>query len=607
MAGADSSAKQLDPNDRRPPAASSAHTDATEAFQRELYAAAGHGEKKTIGSSADSRGQNEKPKHQPTPAEAAATRSRLARDEYHMIIEDAAAIAYDPSNFSNLNKLEHLYDNRIRTNRDAVAYSAQALKFTGDPYNALMLDETSFPDQAARVGIQLAYPTDGDRAHGADNKPVAPTALQTIDKIDPDSPAAKAGLQKGDQITYVDSISMRGRSPEEIATILSGVAGTEVDVTVMRNGQQMTVEMTRPAPHAEPVDSPDGKTGKLGIEYGLLGDDGKHLRAEIPPGTQTNAKGAASEAQPNDVVISNIIPNSAAEQAGLKRGDVIRMVNGHKIAGETFEQIGRELRGNVGEAVDLHVMRQGKPLDIHAVRGEAKAIQNITAKDLGNGIEYIKVGAFSANTAQELRQAMEANARAKGIILDLRGNPGGLVDEAVKTAELMMKTGPLYTMRERVNSDPANPMFGSETVSITEQNRVTEKGRDGEQAHVYNDAREQPYLLNGRPLLILQNQNSASASEIVTGALHDDHVATTLGEKSYGKGVGQLQQEGSDSKNHYKLKVTNFRYFTPSGFWPGDANKNRIGIEPDIKVPDNLPAGDPQLDAGMDWMKKHVK
>jgi carboxyl-terminal processing protease len=604
MAGADSSDKHLQAPERTADASFGSHS-ATEAFHDELMADARKGGAKKGGGGGAAGAPHEQPHKKQTPEQVAAARASRAREEYKSILDDAATHAYDPNTFSGLPTLEHLYDNKIKNNRDAVAYAAQALKFVGDPYTALMLDEKSFPVQDAQVGINLAYPTDHDTTHGADNKPVPNGALQAIDSVDPNSAAAKAGLQKGDQITYIDGQPMRGRAPDEIGNILYGVNGTKVDVTVMRNGQQRTVEMTRVAPPGVQVDAPDGKTGKLGFVYGMLDQDHKHLatRTDKLSVNQNQSK----HPETNDIIIQSVLPNSAAEKAGLLRGDVIRGVNGHSIAGESFKDVANDLRGNVGEPLDLHILRKGAEQDVHAVRGEASIVQNVVAKDLGKGIEYIKVGAFEDATADDIKKAMESNPNAKGFILDLRGNPGGMVDAAVKTAELLMKDGPLYTMRERFTSDPAAPEFGTEKVSVTAQSHITERGRDGENPSVYNDPREEPYLLNGRPLLILTDGMSASASEILTGAMKDNHIATVLGEKTFGKGIGQLQAPGIDSTNQYKWKVTNFRYFTPSGFWPGDAHKNRIGIDADIKVADDLSAGDPQLDAGISWMEKKLK
>jgi C-terminal processing protease CtpA/Prc len=531
----------------------------------------------------------------------AGKRANAARGQYRSILEDAAAEAYAP--IQNLDKLEHLYDKRIATNRDAVAYAAQALKFTGDPYNTLILNESNFPDQDAGVGIHLTMPTDDNAGHGAKNQPVGQNDLQPIASVDPNSEAAKAKLAAGDQITAVDGISMRGYAPDDIDRVLGGVVGTKVDVTVVHDGQERTVHMQRRTSAPVTVAPPDDKTGKIGMEYGMLAPDHKHLEP-VTKDAHVNSDVASTQPQTDDIIVAAIMNNSAAEKAGLHRGDVVRQVNGHNIAGETFEKVAEELRGKVGEPIDLTVLRDGKQQTLHVVRGQL-TYPNVAAKDMGDGIEYIKINNFEDGTlAGQLQKIMQENAKAKGFILDLRGNPGGLVDQAVSTAELFVKDGPLYSTRDRVTGDPKNPKFETTKVGVTSTNVVNEFLPDGGGSNTSSRLRDQPYLLNGRPMLVLTNGQSASASEIVTGALHDNKIATTLGEKTYGKGIGQTLQDGDLPS--YKLKMTTFRYFTPSGFWPGDAHKNRIGMDPDITVPDDLTAGDPQLTAGMEWMKKHL-
>ncbi len=119
------------------------------------------------------------------------------------------------------------------------------------------------------------------------------------------------------------------------------------------------------------------------------------------------------------------------------------------------------------------------------------------------------------------------------------------------------------------------------------------------QPQVRKTKRDTPYLLNGRPLVILTNGNSASASELLAGALHDNGVAKLIGEKTFGKGIGQSYTENSG----FTAITTTFRYYTPKGYWLGDAHNHRIGIKPDIPVQDSLLQGDPQLEAA----KKHLR
>ena len=241
--------------------------------------------------------------------------------------------------------------------------------------------------------------------------------------------------------------------------------------------------------------------------------------------------------QQNEVVMV-VDPHEGfpAQKAGLLAGDVILEVNGKSVENLTSSEVSEKLKGKPGIEVTLKVDRAGTPITVKIVREEIKfspvPYYGMVSEDVG----YIKLSSFTKTASQDVKSAyqdLEDKQGMKKLIFDLRGNGGGLVIEAVKIVNMFVEQG-------------------TEIVSI--------KGRDVEVNKTYI-AHERPMALQTR-LVVLVDENSASASELVSGALQDLDRAVIIGQTSFGKG---LVQRPLDLKYNAKLKVTIAKYYTPSG------------------------------------------
>lgn len=287
-------------------------------------------------------------------------------------------------------------------------------------------------------------------------------------------------------------------------------------------------------------------------------------------------EGIGAEIGVKDNVITVIAPidGMPAAKAGLRANDKIMAVNGTSTAGWTAEQAVQVIRGPKGTIVTLTIGRAGekKPFDVKITRGLI-VVKSVKAV-IKNGIDTIKISQFNSDTSDLMQQAADAavKAKVKGIILDLRNNPGGYLDAAVNVASLWVKSGSV----------------------------VSEKYSDGtKKAYAANGNAE----LGGLPTIVLVNGGSASASEIVAGALKDDGLATLLGEKTFGKGSVQEVENLPDGSS---LKITVAEWLTPGGY-----NINHQGLEPTIKVvltdKDFAADKDPQLAAALTKLKIMIK
>lgn len=320
---------------------------------------------------------------------------------------------------------------------------------------------------------------------------------------------------------------------------------------------------------------------------------------------QTGAKDA--QTQPT---ILRVFDGTSAAEANLHKGDVIVRVDGQDTSHANIDNVVPLLRGAIGTSVDVVVNRHGELIDRKLTRANIETPSVDKPRDMGNGITYIRVEDFNnRNTAHDLMTALQANPSSKAFIIDLRDNPGGLVDQALQAAELFIPEGVLLHERTRESSDPSAPIYSNVTYRADANSQLTTTVVDGQQPETDADSR-MPDVVGKRPIVLLTNRGSASASEIFTGALHDTGKATTVGDTTYGKGIAQLLMQGGPEGT--MSKVTQSHYTTPSGIWPGDAAKNKIGLQPDIKVaqPDNIEYGSPQdaqLNAAVDNLLKRIK
>ncbi len=257
------------------------------------------------------------------------------------------------------------------------------------------------------------------------------------------------------------------------------------------------------------------------------------------------------------VKVMSPIDNTPASRGGVQPNDLITHLDGEPIKGLTLEQAVEKMRGPVNTAITLRIQRKGveKPVEIKLVR-EIISIRNVRYK-IEDDVGYIRLVTFQGErTISQLNEAIREikekipNDKLKGYILDLRNNGGGLLDQAIAVSDAFLERGEIVSTRGRTE--------GSQ--------RYNAKSGD---------------LTNGKPLIVLINGGSASASEIVAGALQDHKRATLLGSRSFGKGSVQTVMPIG---NFGALKLTTARYYTPSG-----RSIQAKGIQPDIELIQDLP------------------
>src|ERR1700747_3109882 len=251
------------------------------------------------------------------------------------------------------------------------------------------------------------------------------------------------------------------------------------------------------------------------------------------------------------VKVVSPIDDTPAARAGLKPGDLITHLDGDPVQGMTLPEAVEKMRGPVSSEIKLTIRREGKePFDVKLTRATIK-IQSVRSHLEGDNIAYIRITTFNEQTDVGLHNAMknlkqQAGGKLLGVVLDLRNDPGGLLDQAVAVADAFLEKGEI----------------------------VSTRGRRSEDAQRYN-ARPGD-IAAGLPLVVLINGGSASASEIVGGALQDHHRAILLGTKSFGKGSVQTI---IPLPGHGAMRLTTARYYTPSG-----RSIQAKGIDPDIVV-----------------------
>lgn len=250
------------------------------------------------------------------------------------------------------------------------------------------------------------------------------------------------------------------------------------------------------------------------------------------------------------LTIISPIEDTPAWEAGIKPGDKVVAVDGTSTKGLSLVEASQLMRGKKGTKTILTIVRDGEddPRDIHIVRGNVK-IRSVKFTDLDDGYAYVRVTSFIEHTARDLEKTLEDMTKKggiKGAIIDLRRNPGGLLDQAIKVSDMFLKDGTIVSTMGR---DAKN----KEVVTASKKGKFTEF-----------------------PLVILMNEYSASASEIVAGALQDNQRALVMGNRSFGKGSVQHVIKLGDGSG---LKLTIARYYTPSG-----KSIQAEGITPDIDL-----------------------
>ena len=250
------------------------------------------------------------------------------------------------------------------------------------------------------------------------------------------------------------------------------------------------------------------------------------------------------------VKVISPIDDTPASKAGLKAGDYIVKINNTQVQGKSLMEAVELMRGPVGSSIEITVRRRGeKKALIFNIKREIIEVQSVKFELLEDNIGYIRLTSFNENSSTQIKEKIEKlnkNKNLKGYILDLRNNPGGLLSQAIEISDFFLENGEIVSTRSRQSSE--------------NRKWFAKKGD----------------LINGKTLLVLINYGSASASEIVAGALKDHKRAIILGENSYGKGS---VQSIIPLKNKGAIRLTIAKYYLPSG-----KSISGVGITPDIEV-----------------------
>ena len=271
------------------------------------------------------------------------------------------------------------------------------------------------------------------------------------------------------------------------------------------------------------------------------------------------------------IYIVNVLEEAPAYIAGIRAGDIILKVNGEDVNGQTIYHVAQLIRGEANQNLELELLR-GREKFVKVVKREEIKVKTIDAKKLTEDIGYIRVSSFiGVDTPKEFIIALNRMKDSKGLILDLRGNSGGLFQNAIMISNLFMKKGVIV-------------------------NVIARQGKK----NVY--AAQDGGCIYDNPVVVLIDGNSASASEILSSALRDNSRAVLVGTKTYGKG---LVQKIFSLPNQSGMNLTIARYLTPKGV---DINKK--GIEPDFTVnfshSDFVNNVDPQLIYAQRYLEKHA-
>ena len=281
-----------------------------------------------------------------------------------------------------------------------------------------------------------------------------------------------------------------------------------------------------------------------------------YMNPEIFEETQTETSGEFGglgiEVSMEAGVVKVITPidGTPAAKAGVKAGDYIVRIDGEQVQGKTLMEAVNLMRGPVGTSIEITIRRKGeRKAKIIKIIREIIEIKSVVSKVVDNKVGYLRLRAFNENSSNQLKKEIskiEKNKKLVGYILDIRNNPGGLLSQAIKISDFFLNDGEIVSTKGRKSKD--NRKF------------FAKKGDE----------------INGKPLIVLINNGSASASEIVAGALQDQKRAILLGETTFGKGS---VQSIIPLRNRGAIRLTISKYYLPSG-----KSISEVGVVPDIKV-----------------------
>jgi carboxyl-terminal processing protease len=330
--------------------------------------------------------------------------------------------------------------------------------------------------------------------------------------------------------------------------------------------------------YVEPID--DAELLESAIR-GMVGDLDRHSAyldadeyQEIRASTSGRYSGVGLEvsAADNGILVIAPIDGTPAQKAGVEAGDKIIEVNGEPVSADDLDETIDKMRGRVGTPVEIRIRRKNfdDPLTFHLTRQKIQ-VASVRHEILDQSVAYLRLSQFNDTSADEIRRAIDemmddsqehTGNMLTGMILDLRNNPGGILDSAVEISDLFLDEGIIVSAEGR-----------------TPESRFVREARHGD-------------ILDGAAIAILVNRGSASASEIVAGALQDHQRATIVGTRTFGKGLVQTVVPLSKGR---AIKLTTSHYYTPSG-----DSINGVGVQPDVLVEDSNQHPDQNLNSVLD-------
>jgi carboxyl-terminal processing protease len=355
------------------------------------------------------------------------------------------------------------------------------------------------------------------------------------------------------------------------ATASSGLTSTveKVDTIIRESALQPSSEESITA------NAVRGMLESLGDPYAHFYDIKSYAQLQEDSTGQFGGIGVTFGMQNDKPTIARILPGTPAEKAGVKVDDVIAEVDGKTTAKLTVDQISEKIRGLKGTTVTLGLQRAGaKALITVKIVRDTISVPNVDSKMIGADVGYIRLWSFNERSGQDIRTALTdlQGKGAKGFVLDLRENPGGLLTSAIDVASLFVADGVIVRVDERGVPEEVQNATGN--------------------------------LATDKPLVLLVDDNSASASEIVAGALQDYKRAVVVGVKTYGKGSVQTLRPLGDGS---AIKLTTAHYLTPK-----KRVINKKGVTPDVVVTMDLklqskPETDTQLTRAVAELRKLIK
>ncbi len=371
------------------------------------------------------------------------------------------------------------------------------------------------------------------------------------------SPFSLIALLLASPLAFAQTGPAPAASSDAPASASSSATGNQVDTDDIRRFARV-YEIIRQA-YVEPVgnkalmnDAIKGMLANLDPHSAYLDKQGLQ---DLDEDTSGQYSGLGIEVLEDNGVLRIVTPidDTPAARAGIKPGDIILKVNGKLVDADNIDDLFQELRGKPGSKIALSILhaKSDKPVDMTLTR-QLITVSSVKVRELEPGYAYIRISQFQDDTATDLEKKLgeliAKNGPQKGAILDLRNNPGGLVTAAVAVSDDFLNSGTIVTMRGRLRD--ANLSFS---------------------AHPGD-------LLNGAPMVDLVNNGTASAAEIVSGALKDNHRALIVGQRTFGKGVVQTVLPLDAD---HAVKITTARYYTPNG-----TSIQAEGIKPDIALGD---------------------